>query len=274
MKLGAFDIIGNIAILPLFTKNSRKIAGKILKDNKHLKSVYIKAGKISGRLRKNNLKFILGEKTTETIHRESGCMFKLDIEKCYFSPRLSNDRIDVCRQIKPGEKVLVMFGGVGPCPIVFAKNSKAQEVYSVELNKIATKYALENVKLNKLSNVKIIQGDVKKVLPRMKIKFDMSEINGKISEHAQKQRAVFDRIMMARPQLKDDFLDCALKVSEKGTIIHFHDFLKESEMPKASFEKIKNACKKAKKKFKILRWKKALEVGLRKWRIRVDFKII
>jgi len=254
MNLGAFDIIGTIAILPLFTRNPKKIAGKILKENKHIKTVCMKAGKISGRLRKNNLKFILGEKTWETIHRESGCMFKLDIEKCYFSPRLSNDRIDVCRQIKPGEEVLVMFGGVGPCPIVFAKNSKLREVYSVELNKAATSYCRENVKLNKLNNVIVIQGDVKKVLPKMKLKFD--------------------RIMMARPQLKDDFLDCALKVSKKGTVIHFHDFLKESEMPDASFEKIKNACKKAKKKFKLIRWKKALEVGLRKWRIRIDFKIL
>jgi tRNA (guanine37-N1)-methyltransferase len=253
MKIGAFDIIGTIAILPLFTRNPKKIARKLMAESKHIKSVYMKAGKISGRLRKNNLKFILGEKTKETVHRESGCSFKLDIEKCYFSPRLGNDRIDVCKQIKPGEKVLVMFGGIGPYAIVIAKNSKAQEVYSIELNKIATNYAKENVRINKLNNVIVLQGDVKKVLPKLKIKFN--------------------RIMMARPQLKDDFLDSALKVSKKGTVIHFHDFLKESEMPNASFEKIKTACKKAGKKFKIIRWKKALEVGLRKWRIRVDFKV-
>jgi tRNA G37 N-methylase Trm5 len=49
--------------------------------------------------------------------------------------------------------------------------------------------------------------------------------------------------------------------------------LPEEEMPDSALEKIKKACKKAKKKFKIIRWKRALEIGPRKWRVRVDFKI-
>jgi tRNA (guanine37-N1)-methyltransferase len=250
----SFDIIGNIAILPLFSEQPGKFARRIMSENKNIKSVFMKAGKISGRLRKSHLKFIAGIKNLETIHRESGCSFKLDVEKCYFSPRLGNDRLDVCRQVKKGEKVLVMFSGIGPYSIVIAKNSGAKEVYGIELNKIATKYAQENIKLNKLSNCFAIQGDVKKVLPRLKMKFD--------------------RIVMARPQLKEDFLSDALKVSGKGTIIHFYDFLKEEEMPEAALEKIKNACKKSGRKFKIIRWKRALEIGPRKWRVRVDFRVL
>jgi tRNA (guanine37-N1)-methyltransferase len=250
----SFDIIGNIAILPLFTENSWKLARKIMAGNKNIKSVYMKIGKIKGRLRRNHLKFVAGEKNLETIHRESGCKFKLDVEKCYFSPRLSNERIDICKQVKKGERVLVMFSGVGPFSIVIAKNSRAGEVYGVELNKIAAKYAQENITLNRLKNCFAIQGDVKKIVPKLKMKFD--------------------RIVMARPQLKDDFLDCALKASKKNSLIHFYDFLHEEEMPEAALEKIKSGCKKAKKKFKIIGWKKALEIGPRKWRVRVDFKIL
>jgi len=251
--MAAYDTIGNIAILPLYTENPKKLANLVLKSNQHIKSVYMKAGKISGRLRKSHLKFISGEKIKETLHRESGCSFKLDVEKCYFSPRLGNDRLDIARQVKKGERVLVMFSGIGPYSIVIAKNSKAREVYGIELNRIATKYAQENIKLNKLSNCFAIQGDVKKIIPKL----------GK-----------FDRIVMARPQLKDDFLADALKSSKKKTIIHFYDFLKEDEMPEGAFRKIKGACKKSKKRFKIIRWKKALEIGPRKWRIRVDFYVL
>jgi len=260
MKLGSFDIIGNIAILPLFTKNPKSIAKRLIAENKSIKSVYMKSGKISGRLRKSRLKFILGQKIKETIHRESGCSFKLDVEKCYFSPRLGNDRSDVARQVKAGEKVLVMFSGIGPYSVVIAKNAKPKEVYGIELNRIASKYAQENIKINKLNNCFAIQGDVKKIIPKLKAKFD--------------------RIIMARPQLKDDFLRDALKAAKEGTIIHFYDFLKEDEMPEAAFRKISDAVEKESKRkgsriesCKIIRWKKALEIGPRKWRIRVDFYV-
>jgi tRNA G37 N-methylase Trm5 len=84
---------------------------------------------------------------------------------------------------------------------------------------------------------------------------------------------------MARPQLKDDFLEDALKIAREGTIIHFYDFLKEEEMPEKALEKITRAVDKSKKKlrwidsWKIIRWKKALEIGPRKWRVRVDFYV-
>ena len=65
--------------------------------------------------------------------------------------------------IKKGDEVLVMFAGVAPFSIVIAKNSRAKKVFSVEINKEATKYAKQNVELNKLKDkVEIIQGDVKK----------------------------------------------------------------------------------------------------------------
>jgi len=256
----SFDTIGTIAILdfpPELKKKEKIIAETLMSINKSIKTVLKKQGKIRGRLRTRKLKFVAGLKTKETIHKESNCLLKLDVEKCYFSPRLSNDRIDVMKQVKPGEKILVMFSGIAPYPIVIAKNSKAKEIYGIELNRIASKYAQENIKINKLSNCFAVQGDVKKIIPKLKTKFD--------------------RVVMARPQLKDDFLDSALKASKEGTIIHFYDFLREDEMPEAAFRKISSAVERLKKtnkridSWKMIRWKKALEIGPRKWRIRVDF---
>lgn len=259
----AFDVIGSVAIIdiPRELRKKAKIIGAELLRFSNIQTVLRKEGKVKGRLRTRKLVHVAGKKTKETVHKESGCKLRLDVEKCYFSPRLSNDRIEVARQVKNGEKVLVLFSGVGPYPAIVAKNSKAKIIYAIELNKIASKYARENILLNKLENVAIMQGDVKKVLPLLS-----------------RKRLRFDRIVMTRPQLKEDFLKDTLKIAKKGTIIHFYDFLKEEDMPKAAFDKISAAVKaEAARKnskinsWKLIRWKKALEIGPRKWRVRVDF---
>ena len=238
----SFDIIGSIVTIQIskeLEKKRKLIAEAVFQQNKTIKSVYSK-GKFYGRLRKQKINWIAGEKNQETIHKENNCKMKLNIQTCYFSPRLSTDRLEIANKIKKGEKVLVMFGGVAPYAIVIAKHSKAKEVTSIELNRECTKYAKENVKLNKLANVKIIQGDVKKNLPKEK----------------------YDRIIMARPQLEYDFLKEAYSVSKRGGTIHFYDFLEQKDIPEKALKKIKG---------KILRWKYVREIGVRKYQIRVDF---
>jgi hypothetical protein len=41
-----------------------------------------------------------GEKRTETTHKENGVNIKLDVEKCYFSPRLSQERLRIAKLVK------------------------------------------------------------------------------------------------------------------------------------------------------------------------------
>ncbi|UZE94036.1 MAG: methyltransferase domain-containing protein [Candidatus Pacearchaeota archaeon] len=249
----AFDIIGNIAILHLdkVTRQNKKFAKVLLKKHKNIKSVYSQS-KISGRLRIPKLRWIAGKKQTEILHKESGCVLKLDINKCYFSPRLGTDRLEIAKKVKRGEKVLVMFSGVAPYGIVIGKKSKAKEIYCIEISRMASKYAKENVRLNKLANIKIIQGDVKRIIPKLKTKFD--------------------RIVMARPQLKETFLKEAFKVSKLGTIIHFYDFVKEQNLKEVEY-KITREAEKAKKKIKITKIKKVREIAPYKYHIRIDFRI-
>jgi len=253
----AFDIIGSIAIIDIpkeLLHREKTIANALLNQHSNVKTVLKKAGRVKGRLRTRKLQWIAGEKAKETEHRENGVRIKLNVETCYFSPRMSNDRLEIAGKVKKGENVLVLFSGVAPYALVIAKNSPAKHIVAVEINKIASKYAKENVHLNRMHNVEILQGDVNKVLPKLK--------NKKIK---------FDRIMMARPQLKDTFLQPALAVAKKNCIIHFHDFLMEEQIPDIAYEKIKSECKKAKRSCRILGWKRAGEIAPYKWRIRVDF---
>ena len=244
----SFDVVGDIAIFNFFPEElkskEKRIAECLLKLHKNIKVVAKKSGKYSGRLRKPKIAILAGEKRRETTHKESGCTFKLDIEKCYFSTRTGTERIRIAKQIKKGESVLVMFSGVGAFPIIISKNSKAKEIYGVELNKIAHKYAQENIKLNKADNVSLFQGNVKKITPKIKKKFD--------------------RILMPLPKTAENYIPLALKyLKQKGTI-HLYSFAKEKE-----FNEIKERYK---KKFKSVKIIKAGNYSPRVYRICLDLK--
>ena len=58
--------------------------------------------------------------------------------------------------VEDGESVLVMFSGAAPYPINIVKNSEAKEVYGIEINPIAHKYAKLNLELNKINNVSFL----------------------------------------------------------------------------------------------------------------------
>ena len=136
----------------------------------------------------------------EVLYKENGCVFRFNLDCCYFSPRLSNERIEIASKIKKNDNVLVMFAGVAPYSIIIAKNSKAKKVFSNEINKEANKYAKLNVELNKLKKkVELVPGDIKKVAKKLKKKFDV--------------------IVMPRPKLKDTFLEQAFMLSKRGTRI-------------------------------------------------------
>jgi len=166
----AFDIIGDIIILEIkqcLVKKEKFVAEAFLKLNKNIKTVVKKEGIHKGIYRVQKLKVLAGISKKETIYKENNVKIKLDVENVYFSPRLSSERKRIMNLIKPGESILVMFSGCGSYPLVLSKNTGAKEICGVEINPIAHKYALENLKLNKLNNVSLYCGDVKEVLPKL-----------------------------------------------------------------------------------------------------------
>lgn len=166
----SYDVVGTIAILeipPALKKKERIIAQTVLDTNTRLKTVVKKKNIRSGKLRLQNYTHLLGEKTTTTIHKESGLDFFLDIEKVYFSIRLAEERLRVARLIQPNEHVLVLFSGCAPYPCVFARHSPAKMIYGIELNKDGHIFGRENVIRNRIPNVFLMQGDVKKLLPEI-----------------------------------------------------------------------------------------------------------
>lgn len=267
-KMRAYDIFGNIALVKFSRETSagakKKFAEKIMKGNNSVRTVLEKTGKFKGRLRKQETKYIAGEKTKEVLYRENGCVFRFNIDKTYFSPRLSNERKEIAEKIKGGD-VLVMFAGVGPYSVVIAKNSKAKMVFSNEINREANEYGKQNIEMNKLKGkVILLNGDIQNVATKVKRGLRIN------NESVQK---FFDVIVMPRPQLKETFLDEAFKLSKKGTRIFYYDFCKDDEM-EMIVNKIRKEAEKHKRKIKILKVKPAGEIAPYKIRVRVDFKVL
>ena len=202
-------------------------------------------------------KHLAGEKNKEVLYRENNCSFRFNIDRTYFSPRLSNERKEISSLIKKDSEVLVMFAGVAPFSIVIAKNSKPKKVYSNEINREANKYAEMNAELNGVKNkIEFVNGDIKRIALKLK-----------------SQNKKFDYIVMPRPNLKESFLEQAFMLSKKGTKIYYYDFCKVDEMG-LIVEKIKQEAKKFRKKIKILKVKAAGETAPYKIRVRVDFEVL
>jgi len=249
----SFDVVGDIAIFSDFPEElktkEKLIANTLLNLHKNIKVVVKKTKHFSGKYRLQKVKIIAGENRKITTHKENNIVVKLNIETCYFSQRLATERLRITNQIKPNESVLVMFSGISIYPLVISKNSRAKEVYAIEINPEAHKYAQENIKLNKITNIKLFNGDVKTSIPKLKKRFD--------------------RILMPLPKSAEDYLDLAIKKIKRKGIIHFYDFQYEKGIPEKTIEKIKKHIK----TFKILKITKCGQYGIRKFRVCVDFQV-
>lgn len=248
----SWDLIGEIAIVkldPEVRPYATLIGKAIVQIHKNVRSVYEKVGQVSGRCRLAKYKWIYGEKNTVTVHKEHGCRFKLDINKVYFSPRLSNERKRIADQVKDSERILVMFSGVGPYPIVIAKRKKVK-IHAIELNPVAYQYAIWNVKHNKLSDkIVCIQGDVREEVPKLD---------------------KFDRILMPLPRGAKGFLDLAFEKIKSNGVIHYYSFTQEPELFKKPVEDLKAAAKKNNKSIEILKKVKCGQYAPGKYRVCLD----
>ena len=206
----SFDIIGNIAIIKMPNGNilnAEKAANQIMATHRNVKTVLAPTSPIVGDFRVRELKFLAGEEKTSTRCRESGCVFGVDVEKCYFSPRLSHERLRIASLVKNGETVVNMFSGVGCFSIVIAKTLSQTKVFSIDVNPTAVQYMEENVRINRVyGRVIPLLGDSKNV------------INTQLQGQA-------DRVLMPLPEKALEYLPYAVSALKKhGGWIHYYDF--------------------------------------------------
>lgn len=202
--LSSYDAIGDVAVLEIpqgFESYETELGASLLASKKHLKSVFKKSSSVEGEKRVRKIEWLAGEARTETVHREHGCEFKLDVAKVFFSPRLSFERQRIRDQVRDGEVLVDMFSGVGPYSIVIAKHRDVR-VYGIDINKSAIHYFNENIRINKVGHkVKAAHGDCRELAPY----------------------GIADRVIMNLPKGAKEFLDTAIDtLKEDGGTVHYY----------------------------------------------------
>lgn len=205
-----FEVIGDIVILNLpreLEEYRFKIAGVLLDYLRpRIRLVVRRMSPARDPERVHSYEVLAGSGGFETLHRESGCIFKVDISKVFFTSRLQYERSRIASLVKPGEVIVNMFAGVGPFSIVIARKVPNVKVYSIDVNPEAYRFMVENVKLNKVENEVIpLLGDAAEIIDLYKL------------------RGIADRVLMPSPEHAINYLAKAIESLRSRGTIHYYD---------------------------------------------------
>jgi tRNA (guanine37-N1)-methyltransferase len=217
----AYEQIGDIALIDRNESEPQLIAEALLRQNK-IKTVLQAETSVGGEYRTREVTIIAGEPRTETVYKENGCRYKLDIAEVYFTPRLSTERMRIAQQVKDGDFVVDMFAGVGPFSILIAKMNPNARVVTIDKNPVAIKYLRENVILNKVKNVEVKEGDARE------------EVKGLSGA---------DHVIMNLPHSNIEFLEAVFPIIKNGGVVHFYAIAHEDDLFEGILEKIRELAK-------------------------------
>jgi tRNA (guanine37-N1)-methyltransferase len=207
-----YDRLGEIAILKLnshiiSSSIRRRVGELILSSAPKLKTVLNKSDIVEGINRVYPIEHLAGKKIHQTWHQEYGVFILVDL-RAYFNPRLAEEHHRVAMSVKPNEKILDLFTGVGSFALHCAKESPC-DVAAIDINPYAI-YALQrSSKKNKLQGtIHPIIGDSSRILT---------------------MQSYFDRVIINLPQVSLNYLSYSAKLVKEGGIITLYQFISKSE---------------------------------------------
>lgn len=251
----SFDIVGDIVVVeipPELEGYEGLVAEGIMKLYPRVKAVYGKAGPVGGKHRVRDLKLIGGLDEYVTVHKEHGCIFKVDVKEAYFSPRLLTERMRIVKQVDKDEVVVDLFAGVGPFAIQIAKY-KGAKVYAVDINPRAYQLLLENIKANRVEDrVEAIHGDSRQIAKTL-------------------LKGLADRVIVDFPSQALEFIDAACStLKEAGGIMYIYMFTTSLEDAESLLKfKVKEAGRRVKE---VLYKGLVRQVAPREWQVVFDVK--
>ncbi len=200
----------------------------------HCKTVLNDVGGISGTYRKPKVEILYGSKNTETIHKENGIRYKLDLQKIMFSSGNMDERKRMANISNKNETVVDLFAGIGYFTIPMAVYSKPKKIFSCEINPIAYEYLCKNIVLNHVTSVvKPLLGDNRSMAPKN----------------------IADRVIMGYIDDTYRFLPTAIDCLKNGTgIIHYHDVFPNELIPEKSLKFVQEISKKYDTNAKLLKY--------------------
>lgn len=245
-----WQLLGDVIIVTLHEElEARKfdVAEALLSMYPGCRTVLLDRG-ISGRMRQPMREIIAGDKT-ETIHRENGCLFKIDAMRIMYSQGNLAERKRMSRLGK-GEVVVDMFAGIGYFSIPMAVHSKPLKIYAIEINPVSIGYLRENIRLNRVENIiEPVEGDCALVTPQGRA----------------------DRVIMgyfdAHP-----YLEKGISALVHGGILHYHEAVPEA-VEERPVNRIIESAGKLGRKVEIIEARRIKKYAPGVWHVVVDTKI-
>ncbi|WP_340818057.1 class I SAM-dependent methyltransferase family protein [Methanolobus sp. WCC4] len=206
---------------------------------------------ISGQFRLPQREVIIGNRT-ETINKENGCLFKLDVTKVMFSKGNLHEKA-LMSNIGANETIVDMFAGIGYFTIPMAVHAKPAKIIAIEINPGSYAYLQENIALNHVEHI-------------------VDALNGDCAELTPK--GVADRVLMGYVNTTHHYLDQGIAaLKESGGILHYHETTPESLISTRPAERIRQAASKAGRDVEILECRKIKKYSPGVWHVVVDARI-
>ncbi|KAJ1448132.1 S-adenosyl-L-methionine-dependent methyltransferase [Pelagophyceae sp. CCMP2097] len=311
----SYDVIGDVAVLrsaldyeTLGPTGIAAVGDHVLKTNRKIKVVVapeMAANMCSSALRAPALplRLLAGRARAPllTTHVEAGVRIVVDLDACFFSPRLFLERLRLCKCVAPGERILVLFSGCGPEALHLAKRTEAAEVVAVEMNATAVACLRRSLEVLRRSagdvaadRVRVVESDVLEDLARRRAALDAA---GTLKQH------LFDRVVAPRPKSNrcgeregavdasaeddgggggggvggEDFLTAILPLVRPGGEVHWTDFAADHELPRCerSRDFIERVCADHGVACEFLHSARAgSSVAKRQYRVTIDFRVL
>jgi tRNA (guanine37-N1)-methyltransferase len=256
----AIDFVGEIAVVeipPELERHKGMIGEAIMQIHKQVHTVLARSGAVEGVYRLRAFEVIAGVGETETMHKEYGCAYHVDLAKAYFSPRLSHEHDRVASQVKEGETIVDMFAGIGPFSVLIAKRHENVRVYAIDVNPDAVHLLKRNLNRNRVEQkVTPILGDADQIIE-------------------ERLSGVADRVIMNLPERAIEYVDSACEtLKHEGGTVHYYDFTKTPNPLETARVRLIEAVEKTDRGIqKILFARKVRAIAPYAWQVVVDAQI-
>jgi len=217
-----WELLGDVLLIrlpPELLPYKTEVAGTYAKLLR-ARTVCLETGGILGVHRTPQVEVIFGE-GTETVHKENGILYKLDVAKVMFSSGNMEEKRRMASLDCRGETIVDMFAGIGYFSLPLALHAKAGRVVACEINPVAFGYLVDNVQLNHVEGV---------VQPYLG---DNRNLPG--SHWA-------DRVLMGYVGTTEQYLPKAFELVKNGGVIHYHETCPIDEFPERPLSRITKAA--------------------------------
>ncbi len=204
---------------------------------------------IQGPMRRPRVRVLAGS-GTETLHRENGCLFRIDLSKVMWSRGNINERARIPQLVEDGETVVDMFAGIGYFSIPVAVHADPLRVYSIEINPESFRYLRDNIVLNGVEDVvEPVLGDCRETAPELEA----------------------DRVIMGYVGTTHHYLEAAMECLVDGGVLHYHETVPETMKFSRPLRRIERAAHPRRVKLLDRRTIKKYSPGV--WHVVLDARI-